>query len=159
MNPHRLIHGTLRIEFSNNSLTLGVSMPFFLAERLNGTPPPEDWDDVITAHLFRSQPENESWSAQFNFPGIHDKFQTEGQEGRAGAGQLSKKPRLGKGKKDAAVRGRPGRGIGGRGLRKLPLSYRSKTLSTSNAGKMALSGYVRRTTRKGPVSLVSAKWQ
>ena len=157
MDTTRMTFGTMRINYGPHSLTVGLGLPLFLAQALDGQEPPVEWDDAITNHLFARASKESDWSARFEF-GYFNEQQAKGQTGRKRAGQLPKKPGLAKGKKDAAVRGRPGRGIGGRGVRELSLSYRGQKMPTGNAGKMALSGYVGRTTRKGAVSLVSAKW-
>ena len=155
----RLTYGTLKIEWGDrHTLTLGLALPCFLAEKMHGEMTPPAWDEALGEFLLRDKMDEVDWSGRFEFPAFNHELKTEGKTGRKGAGQLPQKPRLAKGKKDAAVRGRPGRGIGGCGVRELSFPYRGQKVPTGNAGKMALSGYVGRTTRKGAVSLVSEKW-
>ena len=47
MDATRLTFGTIKIESKGHSLTLGISLPFFMAEQLNGQMVPEDWEDII----------------------------------------------------------------------------------------------------------------
>ena len=153
----RLTYGTVQIEWGErHTLTLGLALPYFLAEKLHGEMTPPAWDEALGEFLLRDKMEEVEWSGRFDFPAFNDELKAEGQAGRKGTGRLLKKPGLGKSKKDAAVRREPRSWLRGRGLLKLPLSYRSQKVPTGNARKMALSGYVGRTTRKSTLSLVSA---
>ena len=158
MDTTRMTFGTIRIDYGPHSLTVGLGLPLFLAQALDGQEPPAEWDDAITNHLFSSRSAVADWSARFAFSHFHEQ-PTKGQTGGTGAGRVSAGARLGQGKKEPAVRGASRSRVRGRGLLKLPLPYRGQKVPTGNARKMALSGHVGRTTRKGCVSLVSAKWK
>ena len=47
MDATRLTFGTIKIQSKDHSLTLGLSLPFFKAEQLNGQMVPEEWEDII----------------------------------------------------------------------------------------------------------------
>ena len=53
MDTTRLTFGTIKIESKDHSLTLGLSLPFFMAEQLNGQMVPEEWEDIIAEQVFR----------------------------------------------------------------------------------------------------------
>jgi len=157
MDITRMELGTLKVEYGrNHSLTLEISLPYFMAEQLNGPMPPDDWDDIITQHLFVSQSAVAEWTARFEFPRLNHEQPSERCKGRKRAGQLSAIPRLGQGKTKSAVRGEPGGWLRGCGLRQLSLSRRSKAMPGIKTRNMAQTGYVGRTKRKDTKRLVSA---
>lgn len=158
MDKTRIKFGTLRIEYGQHALLMEIGLPEFLAEAIHGQETPDQWDDALGKILPPAMSGTRFWSGRFEFYPLNE-LTAKGQTGRKGVGRLPKKPGVGKGKANPTVRGRSRCGVGGRGLRELPLPYRGQTLPTGNARKMALSGYVGRTTRKGAVSLVSSKWQ
>ena len=157
MDITRMELGTLKVEYGrNHSLTLEISLPYFMAEQLNGSMPPDDWDDIITQYLFQRQSAVAEWTARFEFPRLNDEQQSQGSKGRKRAGQLLAGPGMGKSKAGSAVQRKPGSWQFRRGGKQFSLSHRMQTLSTINTGKMALSGYVGRTKRKDTKCLVSA---
>ena len=154
MDATRLTFGTIKIESKDHSLTLGLSLPFFMAEQLNGQMVPEEWDDIIAEQVFRNR-DVSIWSGRFDFPGI-DEQPSKGSKGRKGAGQLPSGAGLGQGKAKPAVCGQPGGRLGRRGVRQLPLPRRGKTVPGTKTRNMAQTGYVGRATRKDTKRLVSA---
>ena len=71
MDATRLTFGTIKIESKGHSLTLGISLPFFMAEQLNGQMVPEDWEDIIAEQVYRGR-DVTIWSGRFDFPGIDE---------------------------------------------------------------------------------------
>jgi len=152
MDTTRLTFGTIKIESKDHSLTLGISLPFFMAEQLNGQMVPEEWEDSIAEQVFKGR-DVTIWSGRFDFPGI-DEQPSKGGKGGKGAGQLPAGARLGQGKEEPAVCGQPGGRLRGRGLRQLPLPRRGQTVPGLKARGMAKTGKVRHTRRKGAKCLV-----
>ena len=158
MDITRMELGTLKVEYGrNHSLTLEISLPYFMAEQLNGSMPPDDWDDIITQHLFQRQSALAEWTARFEFPRLNHEQPTKGSKGGKGAGQLSAGPGMGKSKAKPAVRGEPGGWLRGCGLRQLSAARRSQAMPGIKARNMAQTGYNGRTQRKNTKCLVSAQ--
>jgi len=154
MDTTRLTFGTIKIESKDHSLMLGISLPFFMAEQLNGQLVPEEWEDSIAEQVFKGR-DVTIWSGRFDFPGI-DEQPSKGSKGGKGAGQLFAGARLGQGKAKPAVRGEPGGFLGGCGLRQLPLPRRGQAVPGLKARGMAKTGKVRRAKRKDTKRLVPA---
>ena len=152
MDATRLTFGTIKIESKDHSLTLGISLPFFMAEHLNGQMVPEEWDDIIAEQVFRGR-DVTIWSGRFDFPGI-DEQPSKGSQGRKGAGQLPARAGLGQGEEEPAVRREPRGRLGRRGVRQLPLPRRGQAVPGTKTRNMAQTGYVGRTRRKGAKCLV-----
>lgn len=154
MDTTRLTFGTIKIESKDHSLTLGISLPFFMAEQLNGQMVPEEWEDIIAEQVFKGR-DVTIWSGRFDFPGI-DEQPSKGSKGGKGAGQLFAGARLGQGKEEPAVRREPRGRFGRRGVRQLSLSRRGQTVPGLKTRNLAQTGYVGRTKRKDTKRLVSA---
>ena len=154
MDATRLTFGTIKIESKDHSLTLGLSLPFFMAEQLNGQMVPEEWEDIIAEQVFKGR-DVTIWSGRFDFPGI-DEQPSKGSKGRKGAGQLPSGSGLGQGKAKPAVCGQPGGWLRGRGLRQFSLPRRGQTVPGVKTRNMAQTGYVGRAKRKDTKRLVSA---
>ena len=154
MDTTRLTFGTIKIESKGHSLTLGISLPYFMAEQLNGQMVPEEWDDIIGTQVFRAR-DVTIWSGRFDFPGV-DEQPSQGSKGRKGAGQLSAGSGLGQGKAKPAVCGEPRGRLGRRGVRQLSLPRRGQAMPGVKTRNMAQTGYVGRTKRKDAKRLVSA---
>jgi len=157
MNSTGIELGFLKVEFGKrHSLALEMGLPVFLAKRLNGQMPPEEWYNLIAERFFQRQSKLVEWTARFEFPRLNHEQPSERCKGRKRAGQLSAIPRLGQGKTKSAVRGEPGGWLRGCGLRQLSLSRRSKAMPGIKTRNMAQTGYVGRTKRKDTKRLVSA---
>ena len=154
MDTTRLTFGTIKIESKDHSLTLGLSLPFFMAEQLNGQMVPEEWEDIIAEQVFKGR-DVTIWSGRFDFPGI-DEQPSKGSKGRKGAGQLPSRSGLGQGKAKPAVCGQPGGWLRGRGLRQFSLPRRGQAVPGTKARNMAQTGHVGRAKRKDTKRLVSA---
>ena len=139
MDTTRLTFGTIKIESKDHSLTLGLSLPFFMAEQLNGQMVPEEWEDIIAEQVFRGR-DVTIWSGRFDFPGI-DEQPSKGGKGRKGAGQLPSGAGLGQGKAKPAVSGTRRVWVNGRGVRELSIRRGVQALSAVKAGNMARKGY------------------
>lgn len=159
MNQLRLTYGTIKITWGEQSLTLGLSLPYFLAEAANGRQTPEEWDNPIADMVFKNFKVQPSWLGRIEFPVFaNEELQKKGRQRRVGVGQPAAGSGLDQGKAKPAVRGQPGRRVGGRGLRQLSVPPRVQKVPAVKTRNMARTGQKGRTTRKGAVSLVSAQW-
>ena len=159
MNQLRLTYGTIKITWGEQSLTLGLSLPYFLAEAVNGRQTPEEWDNTIADMVFKNFKVQPSWLGRIEFPAFADEeLQTKGRTGRKGAGQPAAGSGLDQGKEESAVRGQPRGRVGGRSLRQLSVSPRVQKVPAVKTRNMARTGQKGRTARKVAISLVSAKW-
>ena len=159
MNKLRPTHGTIKITYWEQSMTLGLSLPYFLAQAVNGKQTPEEWDNAIAEMVFKNYKVVPAWLGRIDFPAFaNEELQTKGRTGREGAGQPAAGSGLDQGKEESAVRGQPGGRVGGRGLRQLSVSPRIQKVPAVKTRNMARTGQKGRTTRKGAVSLVSSKW-
>ena len=159
MNKLKMNHGTIKITWGEQSMTLGLSLPYFLAQAVNGRQTPEEWDDAIAEMAFKNYRVIPAWSGRIDFPAsANEELQKKGRTGRKGAGQPASGSGLDQGKEESAVRGQPGRRVGGRGLRQLSIPPRIQKVPAVKTRNMARTGQKGRTARKGAVSLVSAKW-
>ena len=158
MNPTKLTYGTLKLTYGQNSLTLDIALPRFLAEQVNGDSTPEEWDGPLGEWLLRDKADAVDWTGRLNFPSC-DELTEEGSGWGTGAGWPVEDRGLGKGAKKPAVRRQPGGRVGGRGLRKLPLSRRGQKVPAGAARKVDGAGKKGRASRKNTVSLVSSQWR
>jgi len=159
MNMTRLTYGTLRVEYGKHSLTLGLSLPYFLAEQMHGKMMPEEWDEPLTDFLFANQSVIADYTSRFYFPAFaNEELQTKGRTGRKGVGQSASGSGLDQSKEKPAVRGQPGGRVGGRGLRQLSVSPRGKKVPAVKARKLARTGQKGHPTGKDLLSVVQKKW-
>jgi len=159
MNQLRLTYGTIKITWGEQSLTLGLSLPYFLAEAVNGRQTPEEWDNTIADMVFKNFKVQPSWLGRIDFPAFADEEQpTKGRTGRKGAGQPAPRSGLDQGKEESAVRGQPGSRVGGRGLRQLSVSPRGKKVPAVKTRKLARTGQKGHPTGKDLLSVVQKKW-
>jgi len=158
MNPTRMTYGTISIEWDNNhTLTLGVAVPYFLAERLHGEMTPPQWDEAVGNFILRDRVDILEWSARFNFPAFDEKLTQKGGSRREGIGGLHPWPGVDQGKAKPTVPGT--RRVGGNGCRLRELSVRRgvQALSAVKAGNMDRKGYTGLSKRKDTKRVVSKK--
>lgn len=158
MNPTRMTYGTISIEWDNNhTLTLGVAVPYFLAERLHGKITPPQWDEAVGNFILRDKVDILEWSGRFNFPTFNEELTKKGRSRREGVGGLHPWPGVDQGKAKPAVSGTRRVWVNGRGVRELSIRRGVQALSAVKAGNMARKGYTGLSKRKDTKRVVPKK--